>query len=775
MKRLPVRQKIIFVLTMLLITAEVLSLCPSKVFAASTGTVTASALNVRKSASTTAATYGCIYKGASVSIEGTSGSWYKVTAKVNGTSRTGYVHSSYVSTSGSSSASGTGTVNVDSLNVRSSASTSSSVLGVVSKGTSVTIKGTSGSWYNVSVKINGSTKTGYVYAEYITKSSGSSSSSGSSGTNETPKSGTGTVTATSLNVRSKASTTASVYGSLSKGAKVTLVASSGSWYKVKATVNGNLVTGYVHSDYISVSDSSSSSSSGSTSTTGTVNVNALNVRSSASTSSTVLGSISKGTTVTITGTSGSWYKVTVKIGGNSVTGYVYSSYITKNSSGSGSSGSNSSNDSGSSGSSNTSFETSISEFPESYKSYLRELHNKYPDWEFKAIKTGLDWNTVIAQESVVRINTYQTSINSNTAFSYLSTDSGAYDWSTDKYTLCDGSNWYSASSGVISYYMDPRNFLTESKIFQFESLAYDSSQTKSVVSSILGGTFMSGNYTYKENGSSVTKSYASTFVEAGKAASVSPYFLAARSRQELGTGGTSAITGTHSTYPGYYNYFNIGASDGSNAIANGLYYASGSGGKYTTYGRPWNTPYKAIVGGAKFLGESYINIGQNTLYFQKFNVVYKNALYRHQYMTNVQAASSEASTVYTAYKNYGALNGKLVFYIPVYNNMPSSACSLPAKTGNPNSYLKSLTVKSSAGTNYLTPTFNYKTKTYDIVVPNSVNNVTVGAAAVSSYAKGISGTGSYSLTAGSTKTVKVTCTAGNGSTTTYTVNITRKK
>jgi len=684
------RQKVIFGLTMLLITVEVLSLCPSKTYAASTGTVTASALNVRSQASTTASTYGCIYKGATVSILGTSGSWYKVTAKVNGSSKTGYVHSNYISTGTSSSTTSTtstttGTVNVSALNVRSKASTGSSILGVISKGTSVTISETSGSWYKVSVKINGSTKTGYVYAQYITKGS----------------------------------------------------------------------------------SSSSSSSSSTSTTTGTVNVSALNVRSKASTGSSILGVISKGTSVTISETSGSWYKVSVKINGSTKTGYVYAQYITKTSS-------SSSSSSSSSTSTDTSFETSISAFPESYKSYLRELHKKYPNWEFKAIKTGLDWSTVITQESVVKINTYQTSINSSTAFSYLSTASGAYDWSTDKYTVCDGSNWYSASQGVIAYYMDPRNFLTESQIFQFESLAYDSSQTKSVVSSILSGTFMSGNYTYKQNGSSVTNSYAATFVEAGKAAGVSPYFLAARSRQELGTTKTSAVTGTHSTYPGYYNYFNIGASDGSDAIAKALYYASGSGGKYTTYGRPWTTPYKAIMGGAKFLGESYINIGQNTLYFQKFNVVYKNALYRHQYMTNVQAASSEAKTVYNAYKNYGALNGKLVFYIPVYNNMPSSVSSLPAKTGNPNSYLKSLTIKSSSGTNYITPTFNYKTTTYNIVVPNSVSKVTIGASAVSSYAKGVSGTGTYSLTAGTKKTVKVICTAGDGTQTTYTVNITRK-
>lgn len=114
--------------------------------------------------------------------------------------------------------------------------------------------------------------------------------------------------------------------------------------------------------------------------------------------------------------------------------------------------------------------------------------------KFVAVNTGLDWNTVIKEETRVGRNTIQSELpNGGTygvPFSYLSTESGAYDWSKDKYTLMDGTNWFTADTKVIEHYMDPRNFLTSDKIFQFEAQAYDSTQKSSVVSSILSNTFM---------------------------------------------------------------------------------------------------------------------------------------------------------------------------------------------------------------------------------------------------------------------------------------------
>ena len=88
------------------------------------------------------------------------------------------------------------------------------------------------------------------------------------------------------------------------------------------------------------------------------------------------------------------------------------------------------------------------------------------------------------------------------------------------------------------------------------------------------------------------------------------------------------------------------------------------------------------------MANNYVKKGQNTIYFEKFNVVYHDSLYSHQYMTNVQAAMSEGSNMAKAYADK---NQAFVFRIPVYNNMPETAVTF-AVEGNPNNWLSSLTV-----------------------------------------------------------------------------------
>ena len=92
------------------------------------------------------------------------------------------------------------------------------------------------------------------------------------------------------------------------------------------------------------------------------------------------------------------------------------------------------------------------------------------------------------------------------------------------------------------------------------------------------------------------------------------------------------------------------------------------------YFGPWTDPLRSIKGGAKILTAGYVSCGQDTLYFQKFNVV-TAPFYSHQYMTNIMAPSSESLTMKKAYSDN--LNIALVFRIPVYKNMPESAVPRP--------------------------------------------------------------------------------------------------
>lgn len=313
-------------------------------------------------------------------------------------------------------------------------------------------------------------------------------------------------------------------------------------------------------------------------------------------------------------------------------------------------------------------------FPDSYKDYLRKLHAQYPYWQFNAYKTGLDWNAAVNGESKLGLNL----ISNSKSAAWKSMEEGAYDANTGKWKVFDGSTWVAASKEAIMYYMDPRNFLTTQGIYQFELLEYQSQyQTVDGINHILANTpFANATFTYTDDVSGATKetTYAAAFAEAAKESGVSPYHLASRSKQEVVTGATTtsiAVTGTSETYPGIFNFYNIGAYSGTSPALNGLKWASTG----STFLRPWNNRYRSIVGGAMYIGSNYINRGQNTGYLQKFNVTATNT-YNHQYMTNVEAATSEALKTKNAYN--GMLDTvPLVFSIPVYENMPAENCAAP--------------------------------------------------------------------------------------------------
>ena len=409
-------------------------------------------------------------------------------------------------------------------------------------------------------------------------------------------------------------------------------------------------------------------------------------------------------------------------------------------------------------SSDADFEEQIKEFPDDYKAQLRALHEKYPNWQFEAVKTGLEWSDVVKNESKVGRNLVaKTSI-----ASWKSTEPQAYNWASNTWYGFDGGSWAAASTELIQYYLDPRNFLDDSGIFQFETLEFKDYQNVDGVKNALAGTFMAGDYSDTDG---ETRSYASTFFEAGQNYGINPYHLASRAVQEQGVLGRSqSIAGNVSGLENLFNYFNIGAfaANGNSATINGLYYAAGADENYL---RPWNSRYKSINGSAKYIADKYVSVGQNTLYFQKFNVVNsKNGIYSHQYMSNIVAASYESARLKKAYSD---LNTKLIFRIPVYNNMPSAKCVKPTSDSNPNTYLSKLWVDGYS----FTTEFSSVNSTYYLTVGSDVESVNIGAEAVSSSSS-VGGTGTYTLNSGENR-IQVVCKAQNGATKGYTIVISK--
>lgn len=577
----------------------------------------------------------------------------------------------------------------------------------------------------------------------------------------------------------------------------------------------------------------------------------VNVRASASTSSQLLTSLGNNTAVSILNqTTGSDGKVWYQISAGGVTGYVRSDLVSTQSV---------------AYTADANFEAYLAQqgFPESYKAGLRTLHAQHPTWIFNAVQTGLDWNTAVASELQGTSSLVETGSKS----SWKSTDAGKFDWTSSTWPGFDGATWVGASQEIVAYFMDPRNFLDDSYVFQFAVHDYNAElQTIDGLRSMLQGTFLGGQVaidassplyaaavaaqglsaattqvsgqtvtnagigattqagsgesllgyegpgaTGAANASSdpqtpagttaitatnvlegtdsmstsvmpatsgpgmgnatigttnatnmmsgaVTVSYADILMEAAEQSKVSPYMLAAMILQEQGSKGTS---GSISGATGYYNYFNVGAyaANGMTAVERGLWYAAQSG----SYNRPWNTPEKAIVGGALFYAQNYLAAGQNTLYLKRFNVQGSN-MFKHQYMTNTAGAAEEGKNLGKAYTDTMRA-GILVFNIPVYNGMPETPCPMPTKDGNPNNKLQYLAVDGFT----LTPSFNLDTTSYTLVVDPSVQIVNVSAVAYHSAAQ-ISGAGQILLDT-PMKVVTITVTAQNGDQRNYQITI----
>ena len=577
----------------------------------------------------------------------------------------------------------------------------------------------------------------------------------------------------------------------------------------------------------------------------------VNVRAAASTSSQLVTSLGNNSSVTILGqTTDSDGKVWYQISAGGVSGYVRSDLVSTQTV---------------AYTTDANFEAYLAQqgFPESYKAGLRSLHAQHPTWIFNAVQTGLDWNTAVAYELQGTSSLVETGSKS----SWKSTDAGKFDWTTSTWPGFDGATWVGASQEIVAYFMDPRNFLDDSYVFQFAAHDYNPEiQTIDGLRSMLKGTFLEGQVaidassplyaaaaaaqglsastnamsgqtvtdasigTATQTGSgesllgyegpgatgaanisdaaqasaaattitagnvlegtdsmsttvmpgsggpgtgnattgtsnttnmmtgAVTVSYADIIMEAAEQSKVSPYVLAAMIIQEQGTKGSS---GSISGATGYYNFFNVGAyaANGMTAVERGLWYAAQSG----SYNRPWNTPEKAIVGGALFYAQNYLVAGQNTLYLKRFNVQGSN-MFKHQYMTNTAGAAEEGKSLGKAYTDTMRA-GILVFNIPVYNGMPETPCPMPTKDGNPNNKLQYLAVDGFT----LTPSFNLDTSSYTLVVDPSVQMVNVSAAAYHSAAQ-ISGAGQILLDT-PMKVVTITVTAQNGDQRNYQITI----
>lgn len=298
-----------------------------------------------------------------------------------------------------------------------------------------------------------------------------------------------------------------------------------------------------------------------------------------------------------------------------------------------------------------------SDFEQKYPGYIalvQAIVASHPNWTFKLYETGLTWEATINSEYQNHTDSIKNVVPSNYSNEWICSICGREEQDTGR--------WYCASRQAIEHVMDPRNSLNDANLFQYLQLSNDKSITKDQVAQ------MASKISYLNNQSIIDAIYE---VANDPDYNINPFYIIGKILQEQGSGASALCSGQgyKGQYVGYYNLFNVGASGkGEEAvILNGLAYAKSQG---------WDTPKKSIMGGIGLV-KRYIKRGQDTLYYQKFNVTYK-PYYVNQYAQNLFDAQSIGSILKGYYKDAGLLDSSFTFVIPLYTNMPSAPCKSPS-------------------------------------------------------------------------------------------------
>ena len=546
-----------------------------------------------------------------------------------------------------------------------------------------------------------------------------------------------------LNIRERANGSSNVLATAAEGDTVEILGetkeNNSEWYNVK--YNGH--TGYAAKKYIRITSGALPVKKG------VLNDGGVRFRTvpDSSSNATTIREFSKGTEIKVLGKTYSpsneiWYYADY----SGQKGFVHSDYVTIKSDG---------NDN------NIpvptpkpelpdenvgSYEQELLAFPESYQKYIREFHTKHPNWIFIADDTGLNWNDVFNKEFGT-LGFKPSLVDGNYRKDpWKSMEKGDYDFNTGLYTKYDG-RFVAASRSAVAFYLDPRSAMNfdDNGFFQFSSSRfYEGIHTSTGLQRILDNpndsskpTFMQGIIPGED------KTYNEVIMQASRESGINPYVLAAKILQEQGNSGEGGcIQGP------YYNFFNVGAypHDGRDSIENGDLYAEKMN---------WNKRSISIIEGAKWFANEYTNVRkQHTPYYNKFNVLNGiDNVATHQYMTNIEGADGEGFLIANGYADN--MNAPLVFYIPVYHNMPENHASIPPNEGNNNNFLDAITVDGYS----LSPVFDRYTMEYRVNAGNATS-INLSAVANNPSSK-IDGLGVKSLVKGENRfTITVTATSG---------------
>ena len=208
-------------------------------------------------------------------------------------------------------------------------------------------------------------------------------------------------------------------------------------------------------------------------------------------------------------------------------------------------------------------------------------------------------------------------------------------------TYNDGSGQKKADKNRLMMYLDPNEFASGAYKYQFMDLSKTSGISRDALAAYL-------------DGKGILSGKADAFLKAAYTYNVNELYLVAHSCIETGYGSSTLANGVTVNGKRVYNMFGIGAYD----------YSAVSTGSQRAYNEGWTSPEAAIMGGAKYISESYVNSAenrQNTIYKMRWN---PDAPGMHLYAGDVAWAVAQTAILE---KLIAAVPGTAITYeVPVY-------------------------------------------------------------------------------------------------------------
>ncbi|GAA5415815.1 hypothetical protein Pryu01_00847 [Paraliobacillus ryukyuensis] len=536
--------------------------------------------------------------------------WYEALVYVNGKATNGYIHKRDVENLLDKQESLQGIGSKSPTKIYSKASTSSSSLKSYDQGSVLYYKTFSSNWYEALVYINGKATTGYIYKDDVENLLDKQQSLKGIGTKRPTK------------VYSKASTNSSSLKSYDQGSVLYYKTFSADWYEAIVYINGKATNGYIHkNDVENITDTPESLQ-------GVALKSPTNIYTKASTSSKILKNYNEGKVLQYKTFTSGWYEALVYINGKATTGYIKNGDVSEsvyditryNIS------------------LDKALDIQMSAMPKTTYSTMYVHKNALKKVDGRWRVDGTNWNVRSGPGTSYDVIGKIDERYVNDRITVYGTEGNWYKFNT----------WIIATESATERYLDPNNFedISSTEYFQFLKL----SQTAGLNAKEVNENILKGN--------GILAGKASSFIKAGQDYDINEIYLISHAMLETGNGTSGLANGDKYNGTIVYNMYGIGAADGaSSPYQAGLKFA---------YEQGWTSPEKAIVGGAKFIADRYINAGQDTLYKMRWNpdAMDNYGYASHQYATDIGWAVKQTSRIEKFYNMLEKYS--LVYDIPFY-------------------------------------------------------------------------------------------------------------